>query len=188
MNDNANQAIDQSLDIASRIVIAYVGNSHNHLNTDALNTLITATYSTVQGLAGTAAPVAATAEVEEEMRPAVSVRKSIADPEFIICLVDGQKVKVLKRYIRTRFGLTPEQYREKFNLPADYPMVARAYSDRRRELAKTIGLGTKGRVRQSAVEALADMTGESADTIKAEMDGKKPGRKPRAKKAEMADA
>jgi predicted transcriptional regulator len=76
--------------------------------------------------------------------PAVSVRKSVM-PEYIVCLEDGKKLKMLKRYLKSTYNLTPEAYRERWGLPADYPMVAPNYAKQRSRLAKEIGLGTKGR-------------------------------------------
>jgi predicted transcriptional regulator len=81
-------------------------------------------------------------EAAPKQEPAVSIRASVK-PDYIVCLEDGKKLKMLKRYIMTRFGLTPDQYRAKWNLPADYPMVAPNYAEQRRTLAKDIGLGTK---------------------------------------------
>ena len=88
-------------------------------------------------LAGTQKPLA---EVAEKPQPAVPVKKSVF-PDFIICLEDGKKLKMLKRHLQTSYGLTPAQYREKWGLPHDYPMVAPSYAERRSVLAKTIGLG-----------------------------------------------
>ena len=88
---------------------------------------------------GTAAPIP---EVRQE--PAVSVRASIK-PDYIVCLEDGKKLKMLKRHLMTHYNLTPEQYRAKWSLPADYPMVAPNYAEQRRSLAKKIGLGTRKR-------------------------------------------
>jgi predicted transcriptional regulator len=85
---------------------------------------------------GSAAP-----EPEVRQEPAVSVRSSVK-PDFIVCLEDGKKLKMLKRHLMTHYNLTPEQYRAKWNLPADYPLVAPNYADQRRNLAKKIGLGT----------------------------------------------
>jgi predicted transcriptional regulator len=85
---------------------------------------------------GNAAP-----EPEVRQEPAVSVRSSVK-PDYIVCLEDGKKLKMLKRHLMTHYNLTPEQYRAKWNLPADYPMVAPNYADQRRNLAKKIGLGT----------------------------------------------
>ena len=82
--------------------------------------------------------------VEEKLVPAVSVRTSVK-PDFIVCLEDGKKLKMLRRHLMTHYGLTPDDYRAKWGLPADYPMVAPAYAEKRRALAKEIGLGTKGR-------------------------------------------
>lgn len=88
---------------------------------------------------GTTAP-----EPEVKQEPAVSVRASVK-PDYIVCLEDGKKLKMLKRHLMTHYNLTPEQYRAKWNLPADYPMVAPNYAEQRRSLAKKIGLGTRRR-------------------------------------------
>lgn len=80
---------------------------------------------------------------EEAKEPAVPIRSSIK-PDYIVCLEDGKKLKMLRRHIMTHYNLTPEMYRKKWGLPADYPMVAPNYAEKRRELAKSIGLGTKG--------------------------------------------
>jgi hypothetical protein len=81
-----------------------------------------------------------------ELTPAVPIRRSVTD-DYIVCLEDGKKLKMLKRHLRTAYGLTPEQYREKWGLPADYPMVAPNYAKKRSSLARQIGLGTGGRKR-----------------------------------------
>lgn len=87
---------------------------------------------------------APTDEVAEELQPAVPIKKSVTD-EYIICLEDGRKLKMLKRHLETAFGMTPEEYRAKWGLPQSYPMVAASYSRKRQELAKQIGLG-RGKV------------------------------------------
>ena len=84
------------------------------------------------------------AEQPERPQPAVAIKKSVT-PEYIICLEDGKKLKMLKRHLKTRYQMTPEAYRERWDLPADYPMVAPAYAQQRSALAKRIGLGTKAR-------------------------------------------
>jgi len=84
------------------------------------------------------------APAPEKLVPAVAVRASIK-PDYIICLEDGKKLKMLKRHLMTHYQMTPEQYRAKWNLAADYPMVAPNYAEQRRTLAKKIGLGTKRR-------------------------------------------
>ena len=83
---------------------------------------------------------------EEAPKPAVAVRSSVK-PDYIVCLEDGKKLKMLKRYLRSQFGLSPEEYRARWGLPVDYPMVAPNYAEQRRTLAKKIGLGTKRRKR-----------------------------------------
>ena len=129
-------AIDNDLiDLSADIVSAYV--SYNALSVTDLPKLIADVHATLKGLQ-TATPV----EVVEELKPAVPVRKSVA-PDFIICLEDGKKFKSLKRHLRTHYNLSPEEYREKWGLPADYPMVAPNYSATRSRLAKDNGLGRK---------------------------------------------
>jgi predicted transcriptional regulator len=81
---------------------------------------------------------------EERPEPAVPIKKSVT-PDFVICLEDGKKLKMLKRYLKARFDMTPEDYRERWGLPADYPMVAPNYAKQRQALAKKIGLGTRRR-------------------------------------------
>jgi predicted transcriptional regulator len=122
---------------AADIVAAYVrGNS---LSPAELPGLIVSVFATLSGLAN-----GATAAPAVEQAPAVSIKKSIT-PEHIVCLEDGKKFKSLKRHLRTRYGLTPEEYRAKWGLPADYPMVAPNYARARSDLAKRMGLGTKPR-------------------------------------------
>jgi len=120
--------------LASDIVAAHVGN--NDVAVTDVPELITSVYAALAGLGQ---------EVEQEEprpEPAVSVRSSVK-PDYIVCLEDGKKLKMLKRYLRTNYNMTPEEYRARWNLPADYPMVAPSYAEKRRELAKKIGLGRK---------------------------------------------
>ena len=123
------------IDLSADIVSAYV--SHNALSVTDLPKLIADVHAALRNLHS---PVAA--EPVEELKPAVPVRKSVA-PDFIICLEDGKKFKSLKRHLRTHYNLSPEEYREKWGLPADYPMVAPNYSATRSRLAKDNGLGRK---------------------------------------------
>lgn len=122
--------------LTADIVSAHVSN--NSVAVSDLPVLIANVHNALTGLGG-AAPVA---EIKQE--PAVSVRSSIK-PDYIVCLEDGKKLKMLKRHLMTHYQMTPEQYRAKWNLPADYPMVAPSYAEQRRTLAKKIGLGTKRR-------------------------------------------
>lgn len=125
----------EALDLTANIVSAFVSN--NSVPVDQLQDLLQSTYNTISSLTGgiEAAPT--------NQKPAVSVKKSITD-DFIICLEDGKKLKMLKRYLRTQYDMSPEDYRRKWNLPADYPMVAPNYAKRRSDFAKKIGLGTAG--------------------------------------------
>ncbi|HEY0920610.1 MucR family transcriptional regulator [Devosia sp.] len=129
----------QAVEHTTAIVAAYV--SKNPVAADHLPRLIGEVHSAIRALhtpqAMTAAPPA------EERTPAVPIRKSVT-PEAIICLEDGKRFASLKRHLRTRYKLTPEQYREKWGLPAEYPMVAPNYSARRSQLAKASGLGRRG--------------------------------------------
>ena len=102
-------------------------------------------------------------EPKAELVPAVSVRKSVT-PDAIICLEDGKSFKSLKRHLRTTYDMTPEQYRAKWNLPADYPMVAPNYAKARSELAKTMGLGQQRKKRLEAADPLEGRCGE-ADSL-----------------------
>ncbi|WP_340110224.1 MucR family transcriptional regulator [Pikeienuella sp. HZG-20] len=122
------------LALTSEIVSSHVSN--NAVNQSDLTTMIESVFQTLAGLAN---PVE---EVVEELKPAVPIKKSITD-EHIICLEDGKKLKMLKRHLKTAYDMTPDDYRARWGLPADYPMVAPAYARKRQELAKKIGLGRK---------------------------------------------
>lgn len=126
------------LALTAEIVAAHVSN--NRLDASELPGLIRQVYAT---LAGIDADPAQTARGGERPAPAVPVKKSVT-PDYIVCLEDGKKLKMLKRHLMSHYKLTPEQYRERWDLPPDYPMVAPNYAIRRQVLAKKIGLG-KGR-------------------------------------------
>jgi predicted transcriptional regulator len=134
MENNLNDSNETLITLTSDIVAAHVSN--NSVAVDDIATLISNVYGALAGLGQVVAPV----EVAPE--PAVSIRASIK-PDHIVCLEDGKKLKMLKRHLMTHYNLTPEQYRARWNLPADYPMVAPNYAEKRRELAKSIGLGRK---------------------------------------------
>jgi len=122
------------LKMATDIVAAYVGN--HDLRSDEIPGIIQSVHGALR------AAEQGTGNSREIQKPAVTVKKSIT-PDYIICLEDGRKLKMLKRHLRTAFGMTPEEYRAKWGLPADYPMVAPNYAKRRSEFAKQIGLGQK---------------------------------------------
>lgn len=138
MNDLSSVPVVADVDLvelSTEIVCAYV--SHNALSPGDLKTLITEVHGALYSLKS-----GENQELQEERRPAVPVRKSVA-PDYIICLEDGKKFKSLKRHLRTHYNLSPEEYREKWGLPSDYPMVAPSYSETRSRLAKVNGLGRK---------------------------------------------
>ncbi|GLK84951.1 MucR family transcriptional regulator [Ancylobacter defluvii] len=132
-----NTDIEKYIELAADIVSAYVSN--NAVMSNDLPSLIGEVHAALQSLGKVAEEPA-----PEPLRPAVPVKKSIA-PDYLVCLEDGKKFKSLKRHLRTQYGMTPEQYREKWGLPADYPMVAPNYAAARSELAKQMGLGQQRR-------------------------------------------
>ena len=121
--------------LTADIVAAHVSN-----NSVAISDIPLVIRSVHEALAGLGQSV----EPQVKQEPAVSIRASVK-PDYIVCLEDGKKLKMLRRHLMTHYGMTPEDYREKWNLPKDYPMVAPSYAEKRRVLAKQIGLGTKGR-------------------------------------------
>ena len=124
---------DTLLTLTADIVAAHVGN--NSVSVNDLPALISNVHQALSGLGGRSQP-------EVKLEPKVPVRSSIK-PDYIVCLEDGKKLKMLKRHLMTHYQMTPEDYRKKWGLPSDYPMVAPNYAEQRRTLAKSIGLGTK---------------------------------------------
>jgi len=122
------------LELTTEIVASHVSN--NTVATTEIGDLVEKVFATLSSVGQTPA-----AAEPARPKPAVSIRKSVT-PEYLICLEDGKKLKMLKRHLNTAFGMTPEEYRERWGLPADYPMVAPNYAEQRRVLAKQIGLGT----------------------------------------------
>ncbi len=123
------------VELTTRIVSAYVSN--NTVLASDVPALIMDTHAVLSRISGKEAVVE-----REELKPKVSPKKSVS-PEYIVCLEDGKKFKSLKRHLRTHYNLSPEQYRAKWDLPHDYPMVAPNYARARSELAKKMGLGTR---------------------------------------------
>lgn len=129
---------DRILELTAEIVSAHVAN--NSVAMADLPNLIKEVHATL-------ASINDEPEVEEEvLQPAVPIKKSI-QPDFIICLEDGKKLKMLKRHLKTAYDMTPDEYRQRWGLPSDYPMVAPNYAKQRSELAKTIGLGNRGKAK-----------------------------------------
>ncbi|WP_334186214.1 MucR family transcriptional regulator [Novosphingobium sp.] len=147
---------DTLLVLAADIISAHVSN--NAVAADALPGLITAVYGSLAGLGEAPAPV------EEVRTPAVSVRSSVK-PDTITCLECGKKLKMLKRHLTTDHQLTPSEYRARWSLPADYPLVARNYAETRKELAVKIGLGRKSGKR-GPTKSAAEVQPTAAPAVK----------------------
>lgn len=130
----------EMLSLTAEIVAAHVGN--NSVPVNELPQLIADVHRALSNVGSVPAQ-------PERPTPAVPVKKSVT-PDYIICLEDGKKLKMLKRHLKTAYNMTPEEYRERWGLPADYPMVAPNYAEHRSTLAKKIGLGTKARRRPLA--------------------------------------
>lgn len=131
MKENENSEL---LALTADIVAAHVSN--NSVAVGDLPRMIADVYELLSGLGEAPMPV------EEELVPAVAVRSSIK-PDFLVCLEDGKKLKMLKRHLKTAYNMTPDEYRQRWGLPSDYPMVAPNYAAQRSKLAKEIGLGTR---------------------------------------------
>ena len=131
---------DTLLTLTADIVAAHVSN--NSVAVNDLPNLIQNVHGALSGISGAASAP------EAKPEPKVSIRASIK-PDYIVCLEDGKKLKMLKRHLMTHYNMTPDQYRQKWGLSADYPMVAPNYAEQRRTLAKSIGLGTKRRRKRS---------------------------------------
>lgn len=135
-NMNDNEQANDLLTLTTEIVAAHVSN--NTVGVGELPQLITQVYSSLANIGNGPAASA------ERLQPAVNVKKSI-QPDYIVCLEDGKRLKMLKRHLKTAYDMSPEQYRERWGLPPDYPMVAPNYARQRSRLAKEIGLGTRAR-------------------------------------------
>ncbi len=175
--------------LTADIVGAHV--AHNNVATADLAGLIQSVHAALKGLGQPPEPVV------EKQEPAVSIRASVK-PDHIVCLEDGKKLKMLKRYLRTNYDMSPDEYRRKWNLPSDYPMVAPNYAEKRRSLAHSIGLGRKGGDAEISPDAIVEdeaVTETPPEEAVPEQAAEKPtpapakrGRKPRVAKEPAAPA
>lgn len=153
-----------AVELAAELTAAWLANPNTRSSPDDVPAFLIAMHDAINKLAD-GSPSAPEAAAESTFEPAVSVRKSLASPDHIISMLDGKKYKTLRRHLSTN-GLTPEEYRQRFNLKADYPMVAATYSEARRAMAKSIGLGRKAgaKVEQTAETAVKAVrkTGKAA--------------------------
>lgn len=148
-----------AVELATELTIAWLGNQNNRVAADDVPAFLRTMHSTLTELeSGKSAngSEATDGANDEQYEPAVTVRKSLASRDHIISMIDGKPYKTLRRHLSTN-GLTPEEYRARYNLKADYPMVAPTYSETRRAMAKKIGLGRKrGSGRKKSAAAKAD--------------------------------
>ena len=138
------------VELATELTIAWLSNPNTRAQAEDIPAFLRSMHDAVVSLVG-GVPEEPQAEPVATYEPAVTARKSLSSPDHIISLIDGKPYKTLRRHL-SRHGLTPVQYRERYNLKPDYPMVAPAYAQTRREMAKRIGLGTKGGARKAAAE------------------------------------
>jgi predicted transcriptional regulator len=140
--DEGNQD-NGTLELATELTIAWLSNPNTRASADEVPSFLQRMHEAVSNLANQT-PQSADPEPAQEYQAAVSVRKSLASKDHIVSMIDGKPYKTLKRHL-SGHGLTPEQYRKRYNLKPDYPMVAESYSQARREMARTIGLGRKSK-------------------------------------------
>lgn len=167
------------VELATELTIAWLGNPNNRVAPDEVPTFLRTMHTTISELSGGTGPASGSEDQAVEYTPAVSVRKSLASKDHIISMIDGKPYKTLRRHLATH-GMTPEEYRQRYNLKSDYPMVAESYSAQRRAMAKKIGLGSKGPTTKSAAPAAAPAA--PAPTTRTKKPAV-PARKPRAQKA-----
>ena len=160
------------IELATELTIAWLGNPNTRASSDEVPAFLNKMHEAVLNL-GNSSERAAQEESSPEYTPATTARRSLASPDHIVSMIDGKPYKTLRRHL-SGHGLTPEQYRERYKLKPDYPMVAPSYSETRRSMAKKIGLGQKGRAARGA-------SAEGAAPAKAPA---RRGRKPKAPTAE----
>jgi predicted transcriptional regulator len=165
MNDDIN-----AVELAAELTAAWLANPNTRTNADDVPAFLKSMHAAVSQLSGGSTPAVAE-EPAETFEPAVTARKSLSNPDVIISMIDGKPYKTLRRHL-ARNGLTPEEYRARYNLKANYPMTAPAYSEARRDMAKRIGLGRK------SGQTNAERASEAPVSEKAT----KPARTPRAAK------
>jgi predicted transcriptional regulator len=160
------------IELAVELTIAWLGNPNTRTSNEEVPAFLNRMHEAVSSLGSSSEP-SGPEERSQEYTPATTVRRSLSSPDHIISMIDGKPYKTLRRHL-SGHGLTPEQYRERYNLKSDYPMVAPTYSEARRSMAQKIGLGQKGRAARAT-------SGEQAKPAKTP--GRR-GRKPQASKPE----
>jgi predicted transcriptional regulator len=166
MTDDTNDT--SAVELATELTIAWLGNPNTRTSAEEVPAFLGKMHDTVSALLGSGTQAPAAPEPATDYTPAVSVRKSLASKDHIISMIDGKPYKTLRRHLATN-GMTPAEYRERYNLKADYPMVAENYSESRRAMAKKIGLGRKPgeRKAEAAAPAPAKRGRKAAETADA---------------------
>ena len=141
MSDDNSTSTD-TMALAAELTAAWLANPNTRASADQVPNFLRSTFQALEGLSGPVETPPADDAAPQEFTPAVSVRKSLANPDIIVSMIDGKPYKTLRRHLATN-GLTPDQYRERYGLKSSYPMVAANYSESRRAMAKQIGLGRK---------------------------------------------
>ena len=152
MSDDTYQP--NAVELATGLTVAWLSNPNTRTSADDVPAFLSQMHTSVQSLVGGSQASEAPAEEAKEYVGAVTARKSLASPDHIISMIDGKSYKTLRRHLATN-GMTPEEYRERYNLKADYPMVAATYSESRRAMAKKIGLGRKPAQTDAATQEAA---------------------------------
>jgi len=155
---------NNAVELATELTIAWLGNPNTRISAEEVPAFLGKMHDTVSALLGTGVQPAAPAEPAGDFTPAVTARKSLASKDHIISMIDGKPYKTLRRHLATH-GLTPAEYRDRYGLKPDYPMVAENYSESRRAMAKKIGLGRKpgARKTEEAAPAAAPARRRKAD-------------------------
>ena len=160
MTDDTNDT--SAVELATELTIAWLGNPNTRTSAEEVPAFLGKMHDTVSALLGAGAQAPQVAESPTDYTPAVSVRKSLASKDHIISMIDGKPYKTLRRHLATN-GMTPAEYRERYNLKSDYPMVAENYSESRRAMAKKIGLGRKPGARKTEEAAPAKRGRKAAE-------------------------
>jgi predicted transcriptional regulator len=181
LSDEANSALS-AVELATELTVAWLSNPNTRATKEDVPEFLKTMHEAVANLGGAAAQVDSEAEAPTGHVPAVTARKSLGNPNCIISMIDGKPYKTLRRHLSTN-GLTPAEYRDRYGLKADYPMVAPAYSEQRRAMAKKIGLGRKPGEGRKAKSAAASTVPAAVPEPAAKP---KRGRKPAAPKVATA--
>jgi predicted transcriptional regulator len=158
---------NNAVELATELTIAWLGNPNTRISAEEVPAFLGKMHETVSGLLGSGIQPVVPAEPVGDFTPAVTVRKSLASKDHIISMIDGKPYKTLRRHLATH-GLTPAEYRDRYGLKPDYPMVAENYSESRRAMAKKIGLGRKPGARKSVEAPVAPTRRRKAETATGE--------------------